>query len=241
MIATTIRALDCRLIHSLYCKDCRKSMCCICAQMDSKHATQHSDIETEIQCRKEELQAMSTELKKKKSEYLDTCTCLQQLVKDKVKVKNETRELIQQTLSVLIQEKEKQLLGAVEEQHNREVQGLNEKIEFIEGMVERVESSQRLVEMVHSDQNVLDMHTIIRERLEEIEKKQLPVVDIQMPAENFTDVITQLQTLIESVTGEKEAAPTILERASNNVSCTLHDLWRIFDSVQTFLFSKIGY
>lgn len=181
-------------------------MCCICAQVDSKHAAQHSDMQTEIQRRKEELQGMSTELMRKKSEYLDSCTCLQELVKDKVKKKDETKELIQQTLSELMQEKERQLVGAVEEKHNQEVQDLNEKIEFIEGVVTRMESTERLVEMVHlsaSDQNVLDMHLIIRESLEEIEKTPLPVVDSQMPAENFTDVITQLQTLIECVIGEK--------------------------------------
>ncbi|XP_066491837.1 protein PML-like isoform X2 [Tiliqua scincoides] len=203
---------------SLYCKGCRKSMCCTCAEEDSKHAGQRCIIQQEIQRRKDELRSMSTELTTKKSIYLDTCMSLQELVKDKARVKNETRELIQQTLSVLIQEKEKQLLGALEEQHNQEVQVLTEKIQHIQEMVERMESAERLVEMMPlsaSDQDMMDMHLCIRGSLENIKKDQIPVVDSQMQTESFTDVITQLQMLIEGVTGEKETASAILERASN--------------------------
>ncbi|KAJ6664165.1 hypothetical protein lerEdw1_008381 [Lerista edwardsae] len=219
--------LGCLLIHSLYCTECRQAMCCICVLLDSKHTGQHCELQKEIQCRKDELQGMNMGLKKKKIDYLDTWRSLHDLVKTKEKVKNETRELIQQKIDAmlrLVQEERDRLLTAVEEKHNQDVQDITEKLQHVKGTVKRIGASERLVEKMQlyaSDQEVMDMHSFIRECLEELNGKQLPVVDSQVRMENYTEVKTQLQAFFQRITAEKEAAPAILEEASRQ-ACSVN-------------------
>lgn len=148
-------------------------------------------------------------LKKKKINYLDTWRSLHDLVKNKEKVKNETRELIQQKIDAMLQlvrEKGEKLLTAVEEKHSQDVQDITEKLQLVKGTVRRIGSSERLVEKMHlyaSDQEVVDMHSFIRECLEELNSKQAPVVDFQVQTENYTEVKTQLQAFFERLTAEK--------------------------------------
>ncbi|XP_053127644.1 protein PML-like isoform X2 [Hemicordylus capensis] len=209
-------------ILSIYCPDCRKSMCCVCALLDGKHGGQHSDIQSEIQRRKNELQSMNTELKEKKSSYEETRGSLQQLVESMEEVKNETAKQIQQKVEEMVrvvQEKGKKLLAEVEDQHRQQVQNVEEKLQHLEGVLQRMASSERMVEKMRlyaSDQEVMDMHLFIKESLKELQKKQLPAINFQIQIQNFAEVKTQLQALFERVTKDKEAVPDRLEETSNH-------------------------
>ncbi|XP_066492011.1 protein PML-like [Tiliqua scincoides] len=212
---------------SLYCTECKQAMCCICVLLDSKHSGQHCEIQKEIQCRKDELQGMNMELKKKKIHYLDTWRSLQDLVKNKEKVKNETRELVQQKIDAvlrLVQEKGEKLLAAVDERHSQDVQVITEKLQHVKGTVRRMGCSERLVEKMHlyaSDQEVMDMQPFIRECLEELKSKEPPAINLQVQTEDYTEVKTQVQALFERITAEKEGVPLVLEEAPQQ-NCSIN-------------------
>ncbi|NXI70358.1 PML protein, partial [Anseranas semipalmata] len=63
---------------SIYCKECRKPVCCICALLDTRHAGQHCDIGAEIQRRQEELAAASRELARRRSGFEASRAALQE-------------------------------------------------------------------------------------------------------------------------------------------------------------------
>ncbi|XP_061451414.1 protein PML-like [Rhineura floridana] len=213
---------------SIYCNECQKSMCCVCALLDRRHnEDHHCDIQNEIGCRQNELQSMSTELKGKKSNYNNTYNSLLELVKNMEKVRNETREQIQQKVGEMVKvlrEKEEKFLAEVEEQHKQQVQNVEKKLKDMEGVVKRMASSEQLVEKMHlyaSDQEVLEMHSYIKGSLQELIEKQPPVVDLQIEVGNFGEVKAQLQSLFDRVTNVQEAVPARLETASNQVDRTM--------------------
>lgn len=152
---------------------------------------------------------MNKKLKEKKAHYLTTWRSLQDLVKNKEKVKNETTELIQQKIDAMLQmvkEKGEKLLTAVEERHSQDVRDITVKIQHVKGMVKRMSSSEQLVEKMHlyaSNQEVMDMQPYIRECLEELKSKLPPDVDFQVQSENYTDVRNQLQALFRRITTEE--------------------------------------
>lgn len=182
-------------------------MCSTCAQLDSKHTGQHRDLSREIQQRQEELQGMSTELKK--SHYYVAHESLKTLVTEKEKEMNETKKLFQTMIDMMVrmvQEKGRTLLRAVEEQHSQEVQDIKVKMEDMEGVLKRMQSSERLVEKMRLyafGQEAIEMHPFIRQCLEVLQKKQPPTVDYETRTKNLTEVKAQLQALFERVTGEK--------------------------------------
>ncbi|XP_015261173.1 PREDICTED: protein PML-like, partial [Gekko japonicus] len=202
------QASDLNSLHSIYCKACQRSMCCICAVLDSQHNGQHCHIREEIERRQQELLSMSTELREKKSSYDLTCSNLRELVNNMVEVRNNTQERIQQKVAEmlrLVQEKGERLLASVQERHLRRVQDTEEKLHNVELVGQRMESCKQLVEKMKlyaSDQEVMDMYPFIRESLEELRRKEPPVVETQIPVGNFADVETQLQAFYERVTEE---------------------------------------
>ncbi|XP_060115771.1 protein PML-like [Heteronotia binoei] len=216
---------DHRMQHlSIYCKACQRSMCCVCAVLDSRHNGRHCHIQEEIQRRQQELLSMSTELKEKKTSYDQTCVNLREMIRNMVETKNKTREQIEQKVAEmvrLVQEEGEKLLASVQEQHQRHVQNVDEKLHRVELVVQRMESSKELVEKMRlyaSDQEVLDMYPFIRESLEELKRKQPPVVETQIPVGNFAEVETRLQAFYERVTKEKEAAPIPVRITSSQES-----------------------
>ncbi|XP_054858606.1 protein PML-like isoform X2 [Eublepharis macularius] len=206
---------------SIYCKACARSMCCICAVLDSQHNGHHCHIREEIERRQHELQNVSTELKEKKVCYDKTCSNLRELVSNMVEVKNETRKLIQEKVAEMIRlvhEKGEELLAAVDEKHHCQVEDVEEKLKNVEHMAQRMASCELLVEKIHlyaSDQEVMDMYPFIRESLEELKRKQPPAVETQIEVGNFAEVETQLQAFYGRVIKEEEAAPAIVKIASN--------------------------
>ncbi|KAL8196915.1 UNVERIFIED_CONTAM: hypothetical protein K2H54_001785 [Gekko kuhli] len=209
---------------SIYCKACQRSMCCVCAVLDSQHNGQHCHIREEIQRRQQELLSMSTELREKKAAYDRTCGNLRELVNNMVEVRNHTQERIQQKVAEmlrLVQEKGERLLASVQEQHQRRVRDTEEKLHNVELVGQRMESCKQLVEKMKlyaSDQEVMDMYPFIRESLGELRRKEPPVVETQIPVGDFADAEAQLQAFYERVTREEEPAPIPVRITSNQDS-----------------------
>ncbi|KAK9393878.1 protein PML-like [Crotalus adamanteus] len=184
-------------ILSPYCKQCSQPMC---------------DISQEIQCKQEELQNMSVELKEKKNTYDETYSSLEKQVRDMEQLRNEMTELIQQKIEQMIQwlrEKGKGFLAEVEAHHSHQVQEVNKKLQETDGVLQRITSSQRLVEKVQlyaSGQEMLEMHPFLRMSMVDLKKKQPSSVrGIEM--RTFLEIEAQLQTLLDRVTKDKEADP----------------------------------
>lgn len=194
------------LIHSIYCNACTKSMCCICAFLDSQHTGQHCDIRKEIQRRQDELQHLNLELKEKESFYENTYNILQEQLKTMEEVRNETKEQIQQKVDAMVQhvqEKGEKLIATLEKWHGQFVQDFEGKMQLVEGMRKRMASSKQLVEKMHlyaSDQEMMDMHHFILKSLKYLKRKQTPAEDFKVQVENFTEIKHQLQALFDQVT-----------------------------------------
>uniref|UniRef100_A0A670JXL5 RING-type domain-containing protein n=1 Tax=Podarcis muralis TaxID=64176 RepID=A0A670JXL5_PODMU len=208
------------LIYRVYCNECKRPMCVVCATLDSKHQSQHCEIPDEIKRMQNELQSMQRELKK--SNHSEAYRSLQELVASMEKTRNETRELIQQQIGKMVkvlQEKEAKFLAEVEDQHQQQVKDVERRLKDVEGLVKRMASSEQLVEKMQlyaSDQVVLEMQPYIKSSLEKLRDNQPPVVNFQIQARDFAEVKTQLQALYERVTkarGETKRNYAYLERA----------------------------
>ncbi|XP_026540335.1 protein PML-like isoform X2 [Notechis scutatus] len=197
---------------SLYCKQCNQSMCTICALLDGEHMGQHCDISQEIQCRQDELQNMSAELKEKKNAYDKSFSSHEELVRKMVQLRNETQELIQRKIEEMIrmlQEKGEGYLAEVEALHNHQVQEVEEKLQEMDGVRQRITSSQRMVEKMHlyaSGQEVLEIHPFLRQSMMELRRKQPPTAE-GIKVKNFVETKSQLQNLLERVTNKKGHFP----------------------------------
>uniref|UniRef100_A0A8C8RQL0 Protein PML n=1 Tax=Pelusios castaneus TaxID=367368 RepID=A0A8C8RQL0_9SAUR len=194
---------------SIYCGECQKPICCICALLDSRHAGRHCDMKVEIQRRQQELTTMSAELKKKEELFEDAYSSLQSKADHLDQVRNETQEHIQKTVEQLVQlirEKGQELLEMVERQHRLGKEELDGKLQQTNAMLRRMETSKELVETMHlyaSDQEVMDMHPFIKGSLEELRKLQPLSVGASVQARGFAECKASLQVLFERVTGER--------------------------------------
>ncbi|XP_028600714.2 LOW QUALITY PROTEIN: protein PML-like [Podarcis muralis] len=203
----------------VYCNECKRPMCVVCATLDSKHQSQHCEIPDEIKRMQNELQSMQRELKK--SNHSEAYRSLQELVASMEKTRNETRELIQQQIGKMVkvlQEKEAKFLAEVEDQHQQQVKDVERRLKDVEGLVKRMASSEQLVEKMQqyaSDQVVLEMQPYIKSSLEKLRDNQPPVVNFQIQASDFAEVKIQLQALYERVTKAREAVPGGPETAPN--------------------------
>nr|XP_048723549.1 protein PML-like isoform X4 [Caretta caretta] len=198
---------------SIYCRECQKPICCICALLDSRHMGKHCDIKVEIQQRQQELGSMSEELKKKEEIFQDAYSNLKSKADHLDQVTTETQELIRKRVKQMVQligEKEQELLEMAERQHhlgNKELEG---KLQQTEAVLKRMGASEQLVEKMHlyaSDQEVMDLHPFIKGSLEELRKLQPLAVGVSVQAGGFAKCKARLQALFERVTGDREAAP----------------------------------
>ncbi|XP_074820804.1 protein PML-like [Natator depressus] len=198
---------------SIYCRECQKPICCICALLDSQHMGKHCDIKVEIQQRQQELGSMSEELKKKEEIFQDAYSNLKSKADHLDQVTTETQELIRKRVKQMVQligEKEQELLEMAERQHhlgNKELEG---KLQQTEAVLKRMRASEQLVEKMHlyaSDQEVMDLHPFIKGSLEELRKLQPLAVGVSVQAGGFAKCKARLQALFERVTGDREAAP----------------------------------
>ncbi|CAM5144108.1 unnamed protein product [Eretmochelys imbricata] len=194
---------------SIYCRECQKPICCICALLDSRHMGKHCDIKVEIQQRQQELGSMSEELKKKEEIFQDAYSNLKSKADHLDQVTTETQELIRKRVKQMVQligEKEQELLEMAERQHhlgNKELEG---KLQQTEAVLKRMGASEQLVEKMHlyaSDQEVMDLHPFIKGSLEELRKLQPLAVGVSVQAGGFAKCKARLQALFERVTGDR--------------------------------------
>ncbi|NXW04450.1 PML protein, partial [Fregetta grallaria] len=193
-------------IVSIYCKKCRKPLCCICALLDSQH-TPFCDIRSETQRRQEELGAMSQKLKQKRSGFEATYAALQDEAAQLEQAQQEMRELIRQRVEQLvrlIRQEEEELLGLVEARQEQGRQELARELQRVEGVLLRMEAGEQLVEKMSlyaTEQEVMDMQPFIKDSLEELQRLQpLAARDRAQPGD-MAECRARLQALVERVTG----------------------------------------
>ncbi|NXW04438.1 PML protein, partial [Fregetta grallaria] len=164
-------------ISSIYCKKCRKPLCCSCALLDSHHAP-FCDIRSETQRRQEELGAVSQKLKQKRSGFEATYAALQDEAAQLEQAQQEMRELIRQRVEQLvrlIRQEEEELLGLVEARQEQGRRELARELQRVEGVLLRMEAGERLVEKMSlyaTEQEVMDMQPFIKDSLEELQRLQ---------------------------------------------------------------------
>ncbi|XP_065415769.1 protein PML isoform X2 [Chrysemys picta bellii] len=211
---------------SIYCRECQKPICCICALLDSRHTGKHCDIKVEIQQRQQELGSMREELKKKEELFQDAYCNLKSKADHLDQVRNETQELIRKRVEQMVQlirEKEQELLEMVERQHHLGNEELEGKLQQTEAVLKRMGASKQLVEKMHLyalDQEVMDLHSFIMGSLEELRKLQPLAVGASVQAGGFAKCKARLQALFERVTGEREAAPDNSSKVRQFCACS---------------------
>ncbi|NXP45298.1 PML protein, partial [Heliornis fulica] len=168
-------------ICSIYCKKCRRPLCCSCALLDSHHAP-FCDIRSETQRRQEELGTIGRELRRKRSAFEASYASLQDEAARLERAQREMRELIRrrvEQLVRLIRREEEELLGLVEARQEQGRRELSRELQRVEGVLRRMEAGERLVEKMHlyaTEQEVMDMQPFIRDSLEELQRLQ-PAAD----------------------------------------------------------------
>ncbi|NXP45299.1 PML protein, partial [Heliornis fulica] len=166
---------------SIYCKKCRRPLCCSCALLDSHHAP-FCDIRSETQRRQEELGTIGRELRRKRSAFEASYASLQDEAARLERAQREMRELIRrrvEQLVRLIRREEEELLGLVEARQEQGRRELSRELQRVEGVLRRMEAGERLVEKMHlyaTEQEVMDMQPFIRDSLEELQRLQ-PAAD----------------------------------------------------------------
>ncbi|XP_077173499.1 protein PML [Paroedura picta] len=197
-------------ISSIYCRECRKPLCCSCGLLDSGHSRFYCDISVEIQQRKEELSRMSEDLREKEQRYEQSLGDLRQRAEQMEAVRNETRAQIEEKVEEMVRDIRRsgdRLLEEVDRQLQKERQDAQAKLRTAEQALRRMEAGKRLVEAMASfasDQEVIDMHPFIKDSLDELKTEQVPVAGLRVPTRNFVEVKDQLQTLCRRVMGTKD-------------------------------------
>ncbi|XP_042660023.1 protein PML-like isoform X2 [Tyto alba] len=191
---------------SIYCNKCCKPMCCVCALLDSQHAS-FCDIHSETRRRREELVTASQELKQKRSGFEAAYEVLQAEAARLEQAQREMRELIRQhveQLVRLIRREEEELLGLVEARQEQGRRELARELRRVEGVLRRMEASERLVEKMSlyaTEQEVMDMQPFIRDSLGELQRLQPPAARDRVQPGDFAECRARLQELVERVTG----------------------------------------
>ncbi|XP_074862999.1 protein PML-like [Carettochelys insculpta] len=206
---------------SIYCRECQKPICCICALLDSQHTGKHCDIRVEIHKRQQDLGNMNEQLNEREELFKEAYNNLKSKAEHLHQVRNETQELIQKRVEQMVQlirEKGQELREMVEKQHHLGSQELEGKLKQTEAVLKRMGASKQLVEKMHlyaSDQEVMGLHPFIKGSLEELRTLQPLVVEASVQAGGFDQCKARLQALFERVTAERRAAPV---RATDNSS-----------------------
>ncbi|XP_040456582.1 protein PML [Falco naumanni] len=213
-------------ISSIYCKTCEKALCCICALLDSQHAS-FCDIRSETQRRQEELGTISQELRQKRSGFEATYVALQDEAARLEEAEREMRELIQQRVEQLvrlIRREEEELLGLVEARQEQGRQELMRELQRVEGVLQRMEAGEQLVEKMRlyaTEQEVMDMQPFIKGSLEELQRLQLPAAGDRAQPRDLSECKARLQALVERVTGHpgtnSPSVPVVEVAQENNL------------------------
>ncbi|XP_063203329.1 protein PML-like [Chroicocephalus ridibundus] len=213
-------------IVSVYCKKCKRALCCICALLDSHH-TPFCDIRSETRRRQEELGTLSRELKQKRNGFEATYAGLKDEAARLEQVQRETRQLIHQRVEQLvglIRREEEELLGLVEAGQEQGRRELSRELERVEGVLRRMEAGEQLVEKMNlyaTEQEVMDMQPFIKDSLEEL--LQLPGARDRAQAGDLTECRARLQALVERVTGHPGTADPQHDSLSEDDSTVILD------------------
>ncbi|NXP04988.1 PML protein, partial [Thinocorus orbignyianus] len=187
-------------ISSIYCRTCKRALCCSCALLDS-HQASFCDIPSETRRRQEELGTIQQRLQQKRRGLEATYAGLQAEATRLERGQQEMRELIRQRVEQLVglvRREEEELLGLVEagqEQGHRE---LKRELERVEGVLRRMEAGERLVEKMNlyaTEQEVMDMQPFIKDSLEELQQLQPPMVRDRTQPGDLAECRARLQAL----------------------------------------------
>ncbi|OXB81996.1 UNVERIFIED_CONTAM: hypothetical protein H355_004079, partial [Colinus virginianus] len=163
---------------SIYCKQCCRAVCCICALLDAAHSGQHCDIGMEARLRQDELAALGQELQRQRGGFEASHTALQE---EAARLEVEGRgvqELVRQRVEQLvrlIRHEEEELLALVERKQERGRRELAGELTRVEAALQRMEAGERLVEkmgLYATEQEVMDMQPFIKDALEELRRQQ---------------------------------------------------------------------
>ncbi|NXX08925.1 PML protein, partial [Larus smithsonianus] len=187
-------------ISSIYCKKCKRALCCSCALLDSHHAP-FCDIHSETRRRQEELGTLSRELKQKRNGFEATYAGLKDEAAQLERVQREMRELIRQRVEQLvglIRREEEELLGLVEAGQEQGRRELSRELERVGGGVRRGGGGGELVEKMNlyaTEQEGMDMQPFIKDSLEELQRLQPPVTGDRTQPGDLTECRARLQAL----------------------------------------------
>ncbi|NXS91441.1 PML protein, partial [Jacana jacana] len=185
---------------SIYCKTCKRALCCSCALLDSHHAP-FCDIPSETQRRQEELGTLCQQLQQKRRGLEATYVGLQAEAARLERDQREMRELIRQRVEQLVglvRREEEELLGLVEAGQEQGRQELAKELEQVERVLQRMEAGKRLVEKMKlyaTEQEVMDMQPFIKDSLEELQQLQPPVVGDRTQPGDLAECQARLQAL----------------------------------------------
>uniref|UniRef100_A0A669NZX7 PML nuclear body scaffold n=1 Tax=Phasianus colchicus TaxID=9054 RepID=A0A669NZX7_PHACC len=198
---------------SIYCKQCCRAVCCICALLDAAHSGQHCDVSTEARLRWDELAELGQELARRRAGFEASRAALQdeaaRLEAEGLGVQELVRQRVEQLVR-LIRQEEEQLLATVEERQKRGRKELESELRRVEAVLRRMEAGERLVEkmgLYATEQEVMDMQPFVKDALEEL-RRQRPAADGELVLhEDFAECHARLQALAERIEGPQEAAP----------------------------------
>ncbi|XP_021263244.1 protein PML [Numida meleagris] len=198
---------------SIYCKQCRKAVCCICALLDATHSGQHCDVSREAQLRRDELVALGKELEQQRGGFEALHVVLLEEVVQLEAAGQGARELVQrrvEELVSLIRDKEEELLALVEERQNRGRRELEGELRRVEAVLRRMEAGERLVEkmgLYATEQEVMDMQPFIKDALEELRRQQPAAAGGLVLHEDFAECRARLQVLAVCIEGLRGGTP----------------------------------
>uniref|UniRef100_A0A669P6W9 Protein PML n=1 Tax=Phasianus colchicus TaxID=9054 RepID=A0A669P6W9_PHACC len=199
---------------SIYCKQCCRAVCCICALLDAAHSGQHCDVSTEARLRWDELAELGQELARRRAGFEASRAALQdeaaRLEAEGLGVQELVRQRVEQLVR-LIRQEEEQLLATVEERQKRGRKELESELRRVEAVLRRMEAGERLVEkmgLYATEQEVMDMQPFVKDALEEL-RRQRPAADGELVLhEDFAECHARLQALAERIEGPQAPLPT---------------------------------
>ncbi|XP_074012130.1 protein PML-like [Numenius arquata] len=216
-------------VVSIYCKTCKRALCCSCALLDSHHAP-FCDIPSETRRRQEELGTIRRRLQQKRRGLEATYAGLQDEAARLERGRQEMRELIRQRVEQLVglvRREEEELLGLVEAGQEQGRRELARELERVEGVLRRMEAGERLVEKMNlyaTEQEVMDMQPFIKDSLEELQRLQLLAVGDRMQPRDFVECRTKLQALEDRIMGHPGTSDPQHDSPSDDDSTMILDL-----------------
>ncbi|KAM6308911.1 protein PML [Aegotheles albertisi] len=213
-------------VSSIYCRKCRRALCCSCALLDGHHEL-FCAIGSETQRRQQELGTISQELGQQRSGFEATYTALQDEAARLEREQREMRELIQQRVEELvrlIRREEEELLRLVETRQEQGRRELEKELRHVEGVLRRMEAGERLAEKMSlyaTDQEVMDMQPFIKDSLEQLQQLQPAGAGERAQPGDLAECRARLQALVERVTGhpgtDSQAVPVVEVALENDL------------------------